>query len=227
MDEGDTVLLDGSGTDPYGGTLSYSWDLTGSPAHAQLSQATSEDASPARHRRRWRARPPDRHGRPRAQREEYSASYVVHNVAPTVNAGADTTGDEGSIVSRTVFVSDPGTRDTHTASVDWNDGTSTSIPSAEAPSFEIEHVYADNDVYTVEVCVTDDDDGEDCDAFSVTVANAAAGHLDHHPRRGPQLLRRRVHPACRWPHGCRDAGLAHRADRCGATERRVRRRVAR
>ena len=99
----------------------------------------------------------------------------MHNVAPTVNAGADTTGHEGSIVSRAVFVSDPGPRDTHTASVDWDDGTSTSIPSAEAPSFEIEHVYADNDVYTVEVCVTDDDDAEDCHAFSVTVANAAPG----------------------------------------------------
>ena len=43
-----TVVLDGSGTDPYGGTLSYSWDLTGSPADAQLSQATSKTQA-ARH----------------------------------------------------------------------------------------------------------------------------------------------------------------------------------
>ena len=48
------------------------------------------------------------------------------------------------------------------------------MASAEAPSFVITHVYADNAAYTVQVCVTDDDNGVDCDSFSVTVANAAA-----------------------------------------------------
>ena len=173
MNEGDTVVLDGSGTDPYGGTLSYRWDLTGTPAAAQLTHATSADAT--LHgiddgSGRALLTVTGTGGRTAAD----SANYTVHNVDPTVDAGASATVAEGSTLSRTVSLSDPGAADTHTASVDWGDGTSSFIASAEAPSFAIEHVYADNAVYTVQVCVTDDDNGVDCDSFSVTVANAAA-----------------------------------------------------
>jgi hypothetical protein len=100
------------------------------------------------------------------------AFYLVENVAPTVGAGANASVAEGSTFTRTVTLTDPGTLDTHSVTVDWGDGTSSSLASASPPSFDISHVYADNGTYAVDVCATDDDLGSDCGSFSVTVANA-------------------------------------------------------
>ena len=49
---------------------------------------------------------------------------TVSNVAPVVNAGADQTAAEGATVSLApATFTDAGTRDTHTATIDWGDGT--------------------------------------------------------------------------------------------------------
>lgn len=115
-------------------------------------------------------------------------SVTVSNATPVASAGIDQSSAEGSVVSLApATFSDQGTLDTHTATVDWGDGTGpVSAAVSESPfgppgsnagaigSVSGSHVYADNGVYTVLVCVTDDDGATDCDSLTVTAGNAAA-----------------------------------------------------
>ncbi len=169
--EGDSVQLDGTGTDPDGGELSFAWDLSGTAGAASLADANSEDAT--------LLGIDDGGGRALltvtnelGRVATDGANYIVSNVAPGVDAGGTATIAEGTALGRTVLVSDPGASDTHSASVTWGDGTSDVIGSAGPPSLKVSHVYADDGIYDVEVCVTDDDGGSDCDSFAVTVTNA-------------------------------------------------------
>ena len=70
---------------------------------------------------------------------------------------------------------DPGILDTHTATVDWGDGSgvqsATIFPGSGAGALGGKHTYADNGVYTVTVTVTDDDGGIGTDTIEVTVNN--------------------------------------------------------
>lgn len=111
---------------------------------------------------------------------------TVRNVAPTVEAGADATIDEGGSFSLApATFNDKGTLDTHTASIDWGDGSPVesglvaeapfgppgSTSGASGTVVAGTHVYADDGVYTVTVTVTDDDGGVGSDTTTVTVRN--------------------------------------------------------
>ena len=112
---------------------------------------------------------------------------TVENVAPSVDAGADQTVNEGDLVSlEPSTFNDLGTLDTHTATIDWGDGTSVEAGAvAESPfgppgstagangTVSSNHVYADNSTYTVTVTVTDDDGASTLDTLTVTVLNVA------------------------------------------------------
>lgn len=117
-----------------------------------------------------------------------SALVTVNNVAPTVEAGADATIDEGGSVSLApATFNDKGTLDTHTASIDWGDGSPVesglvaeapfgppgSTSGASGTVVAGTHVYADDGVYTVTVTVTDDDGSVGSDTTTVTVRNLA------------------------------------------------------
>lgn len=116
-----------------------------------------------------------------------SLLVTVSNAPPTVDAGADTSAAEGATVALgPATFNDPGTLDTHTATVDWGDDTPAEPATVtEAPfgppgstsgadgNVAASHVYADDGVYEVTVCVMDDDGGSDCDALEVTVTNVA------------------------------------------------------
>jgi len=93
-------------------------------------------------------------------------TVTVNNAAPQADAGADLTVNEGDTVTFSGDFIDMGTKDTHTVSWDFGDG-STSTAGSLTPA----HMYADNGVYTVTLTVTDDDGGVGTDTLTVTVAN--------------------------------------------------------
>ncbi|MHA1939913.1 MAG: PKD domain-containing protein, partial [Candidatus Thorarchaeota archaeon] len=95
-------------------------------------------------------------------------TVTVQNVAPTVDAGADRTANEGDTVVFAGNYYDPGQMDTHTIVWDFGDG-SDPVEGTLTP----EHVYADNGVYTITLTVTDDDEGMSSDTLTVTVLNVA------------------------------------------------------
>lgn len=94
-----------------------------------------------------------------------TASVIISNVNPVVNAGQEQTVNEGDAVSFSGSYTDVGIVDTHTVSWDFGDGTT------ETNTLNPTHVYADNEVYTVTLTVTDDDGGVGTDTVKVTVKN--------------------------------------------------------
>ncbi|HIH24190.1 TPA: hypothetical protein HA251_04110, partial [Candidatus Woesearchaeota archaeon] len=103
-----------------------------------------------------------------------STTVTVLNVAPNVTA-IDMSGDEGSAVTLHVDFTDPATTNDEPYSwyVDWGDGTSTGPTIETYDSFEIDHVYADNGTYTINVSVTDKDGGMGSDLATASIANVA------------------------------------------------------
>ena len=102
---------------------------------------------------------------------------TVLNVAPTVDAGADTIlNEDAELSSHSVSFSDPGS-DTWSATVDYGDGTGVRQLSAvsERSLTLPEHSYADNGSYTVTVTVADDDGATGSDTFVVTVRDFDSG----------------------------------------------------
>jgi PKD repeat protein len=112
---------------------------------------------------------------------------TVNNVAPTLDAGSDQTVNEGDLVSLDpATFNDKGTLDTHTATIDWGDGSVVDIGTVNESPFgppgstagmdgtvSGNHVYADNGVYNVTVTVTDDDGAATSDTITITVLNVA------------------------------------------------------
>jgi hypothetical protein len=103
-----------------------------------------------------------------------TVQVTINNVAPSVDAGADTSANEGASWISSGSFTDPGA-DTWTATVDYGDGSGAQpLALAENKTFALEHTYADNGVYTVTVCVQDDDGGQGCDNAVATVLNVAS-----------------------------------------------------
>ncbi|MFW9914324.1 MAG: PKD domain-containing protein, partial [Candidatus Thorarchaeota archaeon] len=105
-------------------------------------------------------------------------TITVLNVAPSIEAGADQTVSEGDSVSLDPAIfTDAGTGDTHTATIDWGDGTPVEIGAVTeaggSGTVSGSHVYADNGAYTVTVTVTDDDAASSSDTLTLTVHNVA------------------------------------------------------
>ena len=132
--------------------------------------------------------------------DDVTLDVTVNNVAPTVDAGADQTVNEGEtfFLDPATF-SDPGydcpacvpaTEENFTFEIDWEDGN---VDSGDATTeisgsagvdttgtVDGSHVYPDEDdgLFTVTVTVTDDDLGSDSDTIPITVLNVAPQILD-------------------------------------------------
>ncbi len=102
---------------------------------------------------------------------------TVSNAAPMVDAGADQTANEGDTVGFSATFTDAGSADTHTATIDWDDGspieTGTVNETNGSGTVTGDHIYADNGTYTVHVTVADDDGASSSDTLMVSVNNVA------------------------------------------------------
>lgn len=106
---------------------------------------------------------------------------AVGNVAPVVDAGPDQTANEGDTITLAwAAFTDAGTADTHTATIDWGDGTvrvGTVTQAAGSGTVLGSHAYADDGTYTVTVTVTDNDGGSHANTVTLTVNNVAPKEL--------------------------------------------------
>ncbi|MGI9066294.1 MAG: tandem-95 repeat protein [Pyrinomonadaceae bacterium] len=102
-----------------------------------------------------------------------SKTIEVTNVNPSVDAGPNQTVDEGALFAGTGSYYDPGSADTHTATIHYGDGTITPAFAIAGGTIPLSHTYVDNGAYTVTVTVRDDDGGSQSDTLLVTVNNVA------------------------------------------------------
>ncbi|MCA9064865.1 MAG: PKD domain-containing protein, partial [Planctomycetaceae bacterium] len=87
-----------------------------------------------------------------------TATVTVSNAAPTAQFGGDSFGVEGSQITLTPVIHDPGSADTFTYAWTITDQNNQSVtPETPANGSTISFTPADNGVYTVSLTVTDDD----------------------------------------------------------------------
>lgn len=165
-EEGTAVLFDASGSsDPDDDPLEYRWDFdddgvwdTGWSSDAMASYTWDDDF----YLGTVKVEVSD------GQESDVASSTVtVNNATPMItevtNSSPECGGASvGEIVSVTAAFTDMGTLDTHTALVDWGDG-SASIPLVDetggSGTLTADHTYAEGGVYKIIVAVTDDDGG--------------------------------------------------------------------
>ena len=103
----------------------------------------------------------------------------VQEVPPVLTLAGDQTIAEGAPLDLTGLVSFTyaGTLDTHTATIDWGDGTpetqGTVTEANGAGTIDGSHVYIGGGVHTVTVTVADETGGSDTESFQVTIPNQA------------------------------------------------------
>jgi len=158
LTEGSSASLTGSGNDPNGDPLTYLW----SPA-AHLSSAASPN--PLYHgvddaMETLTLTVTDPHGLTGSD----TADVTVLNLSPAITSLALPADPQpvGTSVTATAHFTDPGTLDTHSALIDWGDGTSSAGAVSEvggSGSAHATHSYSAAGIYTVTVTTTDDDGG--------------------------------------------------------------------
>lgn len=166
VDEGSTVIFDGSGSsDPDGTPLTYAWapdtDLD-DPTLAQPTYTGVDDLVDQPYTLTV-------YDQVEAASDSDATTVTVHNVAPTVSAVGDSI-SEGEAATVSATFTDPGVLDDHTASVAWGDGTAQDVSVAQLAA-GVDHEYGDNGSFDVTVTVVDDDGGTGSDTVTVTVAN--------------------------------------------------------
>ena len=166
--EGSTVALAGVGTDIPSDPLSYAWDLDGNGSFETSGQTPIFDASaldgPSVKTVTLQVTDDD------GGVQTSSADIRIENASPNVNAGGNQTVTPFDTVSLLASFIDPASADTHTAKIDWGDGTIETVP-AQTGQVSSTHRYTQGE-YTVTVSVTDDDGGKGSDSFVVTVGPA-------------------------------------------------------
>ncbi len=98
------------------------------------------------------------------------------NHVPEVNAGADQKVIVRQLISLTATFTDADVNDTHTATVNWGDGTPVSggtvTKNNGGGTVTASHSYLQPGKFTVTVCVKDNHDAQNCDTLVVTVVAA-------------------------------------------------------
>jgi hypothetical protein len=110
-----------------------------------------------------------------------ATNVTVTNVNPTVNTiNGGAPQPEGTPVTVSGTITDPGWLDSLTATINWGDGSPTVAlsgstendkPDATFTYPNVSHAYGDNGVKKITVCGTDDDGGSNCNTRDVTILN--------------------------------------------------------
>ena len=103
---------------------------------------------------------------------EQTVNITVNNVAPSIGAFTTYPGAPvalGNPISLAAPFTDPGSGDTFTGSVDWDDGAVTAASIAPFVSISGSHAYAAPGVYTVKLTLADDDGGNASAIFQYVV----------------------------------------------------------
>lgn len=186
--EGDWVMLDSSGSSGMNGVepTSYAWDMNNDgvfelPGSSVMFDASGRDGT-ANQIVRLEVCVTDA--------EEASAcdtdvaSIDILNAPPTVNAGADVTVLSGTTFSLQAIFDDPGASDTHTATVNYDNGmgfvAGSVFENAGDGIVSSPHTFYQPTMRNVQVCVADDDGGNACDTLKLQVNPLPVG-LDIRP----------------------------------------------
>ena len=165
VNEGSALALNASGTtDPDGNISTYEWDCMNDGVY-EISSAspTGNTCTYADNGSQTIGlRVTDAAGNV----DTDTAAVTVNNVAPTITGVTTPTGNEGSPISFSATITDPGVLDTHTYAWLFGDGGTATGATAS-------HTFADDGTFTVQVTVTDDDGGVTVWNGSVIVNNVA------------------------------------------------------
>lgn len=128
-----------------------------------------------------------------------SQTVEINNIAPEIaqlvtNAILENKVNPREKVSINGSFSDPGSADTHTLTVDWNDGSPLETISGDqlTGTFEGEHVYSTGGIYTITVTLTDKDGGivvETTQAYVTGVRLTDGGQLQIVGTSGKDVIR--------------------------------------
>ena len=177
--EGGSILLNGSGSidpDQASATLTYEWDLAydgltfdvDATGATPTFDAANIDGTSGGTNRTLALRVTDQGGLSSLD----TAAITVTNVAPAAAiAGAPASSAEGTLLSLTSTVSDPGTADTFTYL--WHVTSSNGQIVSDGTGANFAFTPNDNGSYTVLLTVTDDDLGVGTDSKLITVTNVA------------------------------------------------------
>lgn len=184
-DEGASIGFDGTGsTDPDGDELTYEWDFgddstasgSATPDHAYVDDGTFTVSLTVTD--------------PGGLGSTATSSVTVANVAPEVDAGADTALASGGTMILSGDFSDPGVEDgPWTTEIDWGDGSDIEAGTTTDQSAAVtgNHRYVAPGTYTVRLTVTDKDDGSGSDVVSVEV-QAVTIAIDIKPGSDPNSI---------------------------------------
>jgi uncharacterized delta-60 repeat protein len=170
--EGGSVQLNGSGSTPGTGTLTYAWDLNGNGIFGEAGETgVNPTFSAANLDGPSQVTVYLRVTNSAGLSDTTSAVINVTNVAPTVNVGPNLTVNEGSLVTLHSTVTDPGTHDTFTYA--WTVRNVANNIVATGNQSTLNFTPPDNGTYTATLVVTDHAGATGTASLVITVNNVA------------------------------------------------------
>ena len=159
--EGSAVQVSGSATDVDGPLpLAYHWEILDGPEAggtiADENAATTQFTPQQDGEYVLQLEACDAEPLCNLEVDDDTVEVTLANVAPTVTLPADRTVIAGASTSVALTFSDPGGDDTHTAVIDWGDGSAETTVDPAVSGFNRNHTFTTTGTRTVEVCVSDD-----------------------------------------------------------------------